>query len=311
MFFSLLGGLFLGWSLGANDSANIFGTAVSSRMIKYSTAVILITIFVILGACLQGAAGIETLSKVSNQTIFTATIVSFSAALTVTVMTVLKIPVSTSQAVGGAIFGIGFLKNEINYKIFTKMIICWVATPFGAVFISIILYFLFKKILDKWQPDIFTYDPVVRIGLIICGSYGAYSLGANNTANVAAVFVGEHANFSISPFFAAVLGGIGIAIGAITYSKPVMMTVGKGIVKMDAFSAFISILSLSITLHLFAGIGVPVSSSQAIVGSVLGISFVKGLHVINFKTLRNVFSGWAATPFIAALMAILLFNIFS
>ena len=35
---SLLGGIFLGWSLGANDAANVFGTAVSSRMLRFSTA---------------------------------------------------------------------------------------------------------------------------------------------------------------------------------------------------------------------------------------------------------------------------------
>ena len=52
-----LGGMFLGWGLGANDSANVFGTAVSSKMVKYRTAVIIIAIFVILGAWFQGAKG--------------------------------------------------------------------------------------------------------------------------------------------------------------------------------------------------------------------------------------------------------------
>ena len=59
----LLGGLFLGWSLGANDAANVFGTAVGTRMIRFKTAAIVCGIFVILGAVISGAGTTETLGK--------------------------------------------------------------------------------------------------------------------------------------------------------------------------------------------------------------------------------------------------------
>ena len=152
----------------------------------------------------------------------------------------------------------------------------------------------------------FRIDPVIRIGMIVCGCYGAYALGANNVANVSAVFVGKD---MLTPQTAALFGGMAIALGAITYSKNVMMTVGKGIVKLDSISAFICVLSHAVTVHIFAIIGVPVSSSQAIVGAVLGISAIKGLQVINIKTLRHVCLGWFSTPFIAALVAALMYYI--
>ena len=60
--FSLIGGLFLGWALGANDAANVFGTAVASRIITFRNAAILCSIFLIIGAVLQGEGGIHTLS---------------------------------------------------------------------------------------------------------------------------------------------------------------------------------------------------------------------------------------------------------
>ena len=59
----LLGGLFLGWSLGANDAANVFGTAVGTRMVNFRTAAIICSIFVILGAVISGAGTTETLGK--------------------------------------------------------------------------------------------------------------------------------------------------------------------------------------------------------------------------------------------------------
>ena len=46
----LISGLFMGWSLGTNDAANAFGTAVATRVVKYRTSIIIIAIFVIIGA---------------------------------------------------------------------------------------------------------------------------------------------------------------------------------------------------------------------------------------------------------------------
>ena len=113
-------GAFLGWSLGANDSANIFGTAVSSRMVSYKKAVILISIFVIIGSVIAGADGIDTLKSITLMDLRTSAITTLAGAICVTLMTVLKIPVSTSQAIGGAIFGIAFQNNAMNYQVFQK-----------------------------------------------------------------------------------------------------------------------------------------------------------------------------------------------
>ena len=62
----LTSGLFLGWALGANDAANVFGTAVGSRMVRFSTAAIICSIFVILGAIISGAGATETLGKLGT-----------------------------------------------------------------------------------------------------------------------------------------------------------------------------------------------------------------------------------------------------
>ena len=63
----LLGaGLFMGWSLGTNDAANAFGTAVATRVVKYRTAIIIIAIMVVLGAILQGADDISKLSSIAT-----------------------------------------------------------------------------------------------------------------------------------------------------------------------------------------------------------------------------------------------------
>ena len=62
----LLGGLFLGWSLGANDAANVFGTAVGTRMIRFKTAAIVCGLFIIIGAVISGAGTTETIGKLGS-----------------------------------------------------------------------------------------------------------------------------------------------------------------------------------------------------------------------------------------------------
>ena len=113
----LSGSALLGWSLGSNDAANVFGTAVSSRMVKYSTAIILASLFVMLGAWLQGREGLETYRDLHIQNLNTAFVISISAAVSVALMTALKLPVSTSQAVVGGIVGISLIQY-INQGIF-------------------------------------------------------------------------------------------------------------------------------------------------------------------------------------------------
>lgn len=301
----ILSSVFLGWALGANDSANVFGTAVCSKMIKYRTAAILIAIFVILGSVIQGQKGIHTLAGLTTQSALTAFIVLISAAIAVTILTILKLPISTSQAVVGSIIGIGIMNNDLNLSGLTKVIICWIGTPIGGLLFSFILYFLLKFLLKVSGPNLFLSDSILRIGLILSGCYGAYALGANNVANVTGVYAGN----LLTPFYAALIGGVSIAFGAVTFSRNVMITVGSSIVKIDAFSAFVSVLAHSLTVHFYALIGVPVSTSQAIVGAVFAIGLIQGVQTIKFNMMGKILSGWLITPLISCGIAIICYFI--
>ena len=102
----LSSGLFLGWSLGANDAANVFGTAVGARMVRFRTAALVCAVFVVLGATISGAGAAHTLGRLGAVNALPgAFTVALAAGLTTFWMTRLKLPVSTSQAIVGAIIG--------------------------------------------------------------------------------------------------------------------------------------------------------------------------------------------------------------
>ncbi|MGK5091760.1 inorganic phosphate transporter [Deltaproteobacteria bacterium TL4] len=311
----LLSGGFLGWSLGANDASNIFGTAVASKMVRFRTAAIITSVMVLLGGVVLGPNGVERIGKLgaidSLQGAFTA---ALAAALTVLWMTKLNLPVSTTQAVvGSALAWSYFSGNAIAWGQLIPIVIAWFASPLLCAIGSILLYYIFKLVLSHTNVHVLMLDQFLRYGLIVVGAYGAWALGGNNMGNVVGVFnhTGifhrfEFMGYAISEarqlsFF----GALAIALGVCTYSYGVMMTVGSDLVKLDSMSAFISIASESIVLDLFGWMGIPVSSSQAVVGAVLGIGLVRGADTIKMRVLGRIVMGWIATPLIAAFICIL------
>jgi PiT family inorganic phosphate transporter len=301
-------GIFLGWSLGANDASNVFGTAVASRMVKFTTAAALCSLFVVLGAMLEGREGIQTYQQLSPMSANLAFIVGLAAGATVALMSYWSLPVSTSQAVVGALVLIGVLHSSLDTSSLVKVVLCWLGTPIGAALATIVLYYTVGKLLNVIYPNLFMYDRGLRWSLMIAGSYGAYALGANNVANVTGAFAGPG---MLTPFQACLIGSLAIALGVLTYSKNVMYTVGRNLVRLNAYTAFISILSAAVTVHVYAIIGVPVSTSQAIVGAVLGIGILKGTRTIQTKTLWRILFGWIGTPAISAGVAFGLYQLFA
>jgi len=299
--FPLFGGLYLGWALGANDAANVFGTAVAARIITFRNASILCAAAVIAGAILQGEKGIHTLSGLTAQTHMSLLVVSIAAAVTVTLMTIMRLPISTSQAIVGAIAGVGLATDTMKWDGLLKVVICWLATPVGALLIAYILYKLLGLFIKHIPMSILTRDKILWSGLIIVGVYGSYALGANNVANATGIFSGQFKGISDSQL--ALFGGISIAAGVLSYSKRVMIAVGSGVMHLDAFTALVTVSAMAVTVHIFAVIGVPVSTSQAIIGSIMGIGVIRGVHSVKFKTLRNIGFGWLLTPVIALILS--------
>jgi phosphate/sulfate permease len=324
----LTSGLFLGWSLGANDASNVFGSAVGSRMVSFRKAAVIASIAVILGAVIQGNGAAQTLGKLGAvNAIGGSFTLALAAAVTIYVMTKFALPVSTTQAIVGAIIGWNlFTGNRTDSGTLSKIVITWVTGPIlGAVF-AILLYILINKIKKASRIHLIRFESFVRTGLIIVGAFGAYSLGANNIANVMGVFVPA---FNLQPLDLGLfslsssqqlflLGGLAIAAGIITYSKKVMETIGGNIVELSSEGAMVVVLAQSLVLFIFSSSGlssffvrlglppiplVPVSSSQVIVGCVIGIGIYKGVSNINFKLLGEIALGWLATPIMSGLLS--------
>ena len=339
IFLLLSAGLFMGWSLGTNDAANAFGTAVATRVIKYRTAIIIIAIMVLLGSALLGHNNIDKLSSIatnnkvvaspedvetaiSNGALETlrlksalkAFIIFACAGITVFVMSYLKFPVSANQSITGAVIGWGFcyanysdpavLKGNVSEMI--EFASTWLINPLGAAVISFVLVFLVKKFLEKRITSMKHYDLVVKAGYLVAGAFSAFSIGQNSSASVTAFYydaTGKGANLLTSPRITAIIGGLAIAVGVLTFSKRVMMTVGGEIAHISQVDGFVVIIASALTVLLMGKLmGIPVSTSQSVVGAVIGAGLVNGIKNVNFGVFKRIAIAWVSSPTAAGLL---------
>ena len=327
LFIFLSSGLFLGWALGANDAANVFGTAVGTRMVSWIMAALICSIFVVLGAVISGAGASHTLGKLGAiSTLPGAFMTALAAAISVYVMTKAGLAVSTSQAIVGGIVGWNLFSGQpTDTKILLTIVSTWLICPVLAAVIAVFLYKALRVYLRYAQLHLVRTDAYLRLGLLLAGAFGAYALGANNIANVVGVFIpaspfpelqlGGLSYSSTQQLF--LFGGLAIAAGVLTYSKGVMMTVGGGLGRISPTAAFIAVVSHSIVLFAFASRGleawllkmglptiplVPVSSSQAVVGAVVGIAILQRAAGIRWRVLGTIVLGWVATPVLAGVI---------
>ena len=132
----------------------------------------------------------------------------------------------------------------------------------------------------------------------------AFAHGSNDVANaigpVAAVVnvVENPAQIGMQselPAWILVLGGAGIVFGLATYGHRVIRTIGAGITELTPTRGFSAELSAASTVVLATWFGIPVSTTQTLVGAVLGVGLARGMRALDLRVLGSVFTGWVLT----------------
>ena len=311
---ALLGaGLYAGWNLGANDAANCIGTAVGSGIMSFRRAITLVSIFAILGAVLQGYEVMKTLG--AGITTFPLPAVGgivalVSAGLLVTIATYSSIPVSTSQAIVGGVAGAGYglyaavdpeltAATAVSGSKLLTILECWASCPVLTMLLAYATYRVaaagFRRIRNK-----IVANRVIAMLMTISACYVAYSLGANNVGNA----MGPASQLGLLHVrVLALIGGAAIAVGMITFGRGVAETIGNSITPLNPLGAFAAQMAAGAGIHLFSMMGIPVSTSHAIVGAVVGVGLVKGTRSVSKKKLGTIAAGWIAVPAAAGLLS--------
>ncbi|MEM8629405.1 MAG: inorganic phosphate transporter [Chlamydiota bacterium] len=150
---------------------------------------------------------------------------------------------------------------------------------------------------------------------IVSASLVAFAHGANDVANaigpVAAVVQALQSNSILQtteiPTWILLLGGIGIVVGLATWGWRVIETIGRKITELTPTRGFSAEFGAACTILLASKLGIPISTTHSLVGSVLGVGLARGLQALNLRTLRDIALSWIVTLPFCACLSILLF----
>ena len=243
-----------------------------------------------------------------------AFIIFACAALTVFVMSYLKFPVSANQSITGAVIGWGLCYANYsdpavksgNIAEMLEFASTWIINPVGAALISFALVFIVKRFIEKKLTSMKNYDTIVKLGYLAAGAFSAFSIGQNSSASVTAFYydaTNQGANLLTSARLTAIMGGVAIAVGVLTFSKRVMMTVGGSIAEISQVDGFMVIIASALTVILMGKwMGIPVSTSQSVVGAVVGAGLVNGPKTVNFGVFKRIAIAWVSSPTVAGIL---------
>jgi len=313
---------FMAWNLGANDAATPTDCAVGSGVISIKKAVILFALFSTVGALTQGFMTIKTIGTgiVPSIDVVGALTITLAAGLWVTFCTWRGLEISNTYSVVGSVIGYGVVVyGTVESSIFTKLLISWVSSPLLALALSFLTYRLLLRVFRN-SLDNPRFIKTVSFFLIVALCFSAYTFGANDVGNASGVYltvaqqVGNIPGFT-AMFVLAAFGSVGIALGGLTWGRRVIETVAYKIIRLDVLSGFAAELANGVVVYLFVtlpylffGFGLPISTSIAGVGAVIGVGIAKDRRAVNKSTISRLLITWALTIPATAILSIVLYK---
>ena len=334
----LLAGCYVTWNTGANDAANCIGASVGSGIMSFKFAALLMSVCVFFGGITVGQRVMSTTGtgilittesdyvehtgeedgsavrqyfpeeRLSNIGVFAALI---AAGLSVTIATYYGIPLSTSQSVVGSMAGIGvgivgFQGGFFRLVVLLRIFGSWVISPFLTLIVAYIVYRIMILITGRIKKNVLRWERFLSVLVIITSGYFSFNLGANAFGAGLGPLLNR---FPGQEFNLALMGVFALAVGVFTFGRNVVETVGTKITRLDYAGAFSAQLAAGLGLQFFSYFGIPVSSSQSIVGAVVGVGLVQSARMIDGKRIGLICLSWFVTPACAALMAFVLYKV--
>lgn len=143
----------------------------------------------------------------------------------------------------------------------------------------------------------------------------AFAHGANDVANAIgpmSAVIGVLSTHKVGvfevPAWALAVGGLGIVVGVTTWGWRVIETIGKKLTELTPTRGFAAEFGAAATILIASRLGLPVSTTHTLVGSVVGVGLARGIEALNLSMTRDIIVSWLVTVPAGAVVAIIFFN---
>ncbi len=203
------------------------------------------------------------------------------------------------------------LKNlDLDFGLWNSLLISTVA----GVIAALVGVVLFRRFQYTYGDDVDKYKKLEKFFIylqVMTAASVAFAHGANDVANAVGplvvmvdIYNGATVGTQLSiPLWVLVLGGVGIVLGIATWGYRVIYTIGEKITEVTPTRGFSAELAAAFTVLVFSKLGMPISTSHVIVGSVIGVGLARGLATIDYRVIKNIVLSWLLTIPIAMAFA--------
>ncbi|MBI5700555.1 inorganic phosphate transporter [Candidatus Saganbacteria bacterium] len=308
--------IFFAVNMGGSGIAPSFAAVHGAKLISYLNSVLLFSGFVILGALALGGRVSKTLSSgLIDHKLFTfevALIVLGSAAISLFIANMLKVPQSTSWVTVFPLFGAAIYFKDLNFVTAFHMVGMWLVLPITAFFLT---YYFFGRIYPPRPSNFWFYEKThiwkkrIHILALVSSCYVAFAIGANNVANAVGPLVGANL---IQTFWGLILVAPLFGVGGLLIGDKTMHTLGKEIVPLGLVTSTIVSFVTATLLLVASFMGFPQSLVQLNTLAIFAIGTIKHEHVMSSggKSGPKTLIVWLVAPIVSGIISFLLLSVF-
>jgi len=192
------------------------------------------------------------------------------------------------------------LEYDLKEYILLSLLIAFIASIFG--------FLLLRKVAGRGYDIV---EGLFRRLQVMTSCYVAFSHGANDVANAiapVAVVLVIALQMNIDPMYLLALGGMGIAIGIVTWGYKVIRTVGGKITALTNTRGFAIDFSAATVVLVASKLGMPISTTHTVVGAVIGVGLARGLDAVDLSIIKKIVYSWLLTLPATAILSILIYR---
>ncbi|HQF43046.1 MAG TPA: inorganic phosphate transporter [Ignavibacteriaceae bacterium] len=299
---------------GMNDAANSIATIVSTRVLTPLQAVIWAASFNFIAAFIFGVhvattigTGIVDVNIVDNFVILSGLV---GAILLTATATHLGLPISVSHAIIGGYGGAALIKAGIGGLIisgYSKVLIFIFLAPIIGMIMALVFSIITMWLVKDMNPR--KVDKHFRNLQLVSAAIYSLSHGSNDAQKTIGIITvalftnGVLGSTFYIPVWVVILSYGFIALGTLIGGWKVIKTLGMRVTKLTPFGGFSAETSAGLTIIWATLLGVPVSTTHTITGSIIGVGAIKGFSAVRWGVARNILWAWVLTIPLSAIFA--------
>jgi PiT family inorganic phosphate transporter len=299
---------------GLHDAANSIATIVSTRVLRPQHAVVWAAFFNFIAFLFFGLHVANTLGTgIISETVIDANVIfaALMGAICWNIITwALGIPSSSSHALVGGLVGAGTVKAGLGAVVWSglgKTIAAIVLSPLLGFVLSLLLMLVLSWVFTRTTP--FAVDRTFRTLQFVSASL--YSLGhggndAQKTMGIIAVLLYSQGMLGPTfyvPFWVVLICQAAMGLGTLFGGWRIVRTMGQRITRLTPVQGFCAETGGAITLFVATWLGVPVSTTHTITGSIIGVGTAKSASAVRWSVAQGIVVAWVLTMPAAALVA--------